>query len=409
MQLILTGLVVHVIGLYNCEVTAVDVADPVAAVVQGNNAFAVDLYRRLTNGEGNRFFSPFSVSCALAMTYAGAEGETADQIAKALHFALPADQLHPGFHRLISELHSRDLSGKAQSAPADLELHTANALWTQAGERILADFQKRIEINYQGGLYSVDFHDAPEQACQLINDWVSGQTKGKIKELVKPSHINRATKAVLTNAIYFKGAWLREFSKSRTSPGDFHAPGGGPLRVDMMNQLDRFRYADLGSFQALELPYKGESLAMVILLPKENDGLAGLEESLTAAGLARDLEKLSPHRVQVSLPKFKLTEACELKSALSQMGMPLAFQLGAADFSRITGNRELAISAVLHKAYVEVDEKGTEAAAATGTVFSRAAIVAQPPVIFRADHPFVFLIRDNRSGSILFLGRLVKP
>jgi serpin B len=403
------GLLIAAIGLLGREVTAMNVADSDAALVHDNNAFALDLYSRLAPGGGNRFISPFSISCALAMTYAGAGGETAQQMAKALHLSLPPDQLHPAFHRLIALLHSRDQTGTKESGRAAVEMCTANALWSQSGERILADFQKRIEINYRSGSHAVDFHNAPAEACQTINAWVTEQTKGKIKDLLKPSSINRNTTAVLTNAIYFKALWAHEFSRSSTAAAEFHSPDDGPLRVDMMNQVERFRYADLGAFQALELPYKGESLAMVIVLPKAMDGLAGIEQSLTAAGLERDLAKLSPRRVQASVPTFKLTEECELKSALAEMGMPLAFKHGAADFSGITGNRELAISAVVHKAFVEVDEKGTEAAAATGVVFSRAAVVAQPPVIFRADHPFFFLIRDTRSGSILFMGRLVRP
>jgi serpin B len=381
----------------------------VAELVRGNNAFALDLYGRLPVDAGNRFLSPFSVSCALAMAYAGADGETATQMAKALHLALPRDQLHLAFHRLIADLHSRDPSGKTDAGRGGFELYTANALWTQSGERILADFQKRIEISYQGGLYPVEFRTAPAEAIRTINAWVAEQTKGKITDLLKPGHIDRGTVAVLTNAIYFKASWAHEFSRSSTSPGDFHAPEGAIVRVDMMKQVERFRYAETASFQALELPYKGGSLALVILLPKANDGLPSLEASLTAAVLEDVNAKLSSRRVQVILPKFKLTEECELKSALSALGMPLAFRLGAADFSGITGNRELALSAVVHKAFIDVDEKGTEAAAATGVAFGRAAVLAQPPVVFQADHPFLFLIRDSRSGSILFLGRLVKP
>jgi serpin B len=397
------------IGINSHEARAMDAADPVAALVQGNNAFALDLYARLGQGDGNRFISPFSISTALAMAYAGAQDETALQMAKALRFKLPPSQLHPTFHKLIALLRGRTAAQVGPDRPADVELYTANALWAQAGERILADFQKRIEINYQGGLYPVDFHRAPDEARQTINAWVEEQTKGKIKDLLKSTHIDPQTLLIITNAIYFKALWASPFSKDKTSPADFHAAPSDLVRVDMMKQTGRFRYDDEGSFQVLELPYRGNTMSMVILLPKAKDGLGALESSLTSAKIDSCLSKLSSHRMDVSLPKFKLTAECELKDALSELGMPVAFKLGAADFSGITGTRELAISAVVHKAFVEVEERGTEAAAATGVVVGRMAAIAQPPVIFRADHPFFFLIRDTSTGTILFLGRLVRP
>ena len=386
-----------------------DTADQVATLVKGNSDFALDLYARVGQGDGNRFISPFSISTALAMTYVGAQEETAAKIAKALHFTLPPGQLHPAFHRLIVELHGRASSQATPDHPADVQLFTANALWTQTGERILPDFQKRIEVNYQAGLYQVDFRHAPEEARRTVNDWVQEQTKGKIRDLLKSSHIDPTTILVLTNAIYFNARWASPFSNEKTTQEDFHASPKDVVRVDMMKQSGRFRYFDQGSFQVLEQPYKGDTLAMVILLPKAKDGLGQLEASLSAANIETWLTKLSSRRVDVSLPKFKMTSECELKDPLSDMGMSVAFKPGAADFSGITGTRELAISAVVHKAFVEVDEKGTEAAAATGVVGFRTAAIAQPPVVFRADHPFFFLIRDIRTGSLLFLGRLAQP
>jgi serpin B len=397
------------LGIYPHEATAMDATDPVTALVQGNSAFALDLYAVLSHGDGNRFISPFSISTALAMTYAGAQDETALQIAKALRFKLPPAQLHPAFHKLITELHGRNATQVAPNQSGDVQLFTANALWTQAGERILPDYQKRIEINYQGGLYPVDFRHAPEESRQTINAWVEEQTKGKIKDLLKSAHIDAQTLLILTNAIYFKALWASPFSAQKTSKEFFYASVTDSVTVDMMTQSGRFRYVDEGSFQALELPYKGNALAMVILLPKARDGLGRLESSLSGLKLESWLTRLASHRVDLSLPKFKLTAECELKDALSELGMPVAFKPGAADFSGITGTRELAISAVVHKAFVEVEEKGTEAAAATGVVFARTAVIAPPPVVFRADHPFFFLIRDTRTGTILFLGRLVKP
>jgi len=411
MRTIILMFLVAAFGISNCEVIAVQPTDPTSALVRGNSEFAIDLYAKVSRGTGNRFLSPASISTALAMTYAGAQEETARQIAKALHFALPPDQFHATFHRLIAELHSRN-SAIAASSPdrgPDVQLFMANALWCQSGERILPDFQKRIEVSYRGGLYPVDFRAETEPARRAINAWVAEQTQGKILDLVKPEQVTPRTLLVLTNAIYFKGLWTSSFAKEKTAQADFHASTQDRVRVEMMNQTGRFRCSDEPSFQLLELPYRGDALSMVILLPKTIDGLPQLESSLSLSKLETWLAKLSSRRVEVSLPKFKLTEASELRDALSELGMPIAFDLGKADFSGMTGTRDFAISAVVHKAFVEVDEKGTEAAAATGVVATRAAMVAAPPVVFRADHPFFFLIRDIRNGTILFLGRLVRP
>ena len=330
-------------------------------------------------------------------------------MARTLHFDLPADQLHPAFHRLTTDLLSRTSSVPGATAAPDVQLFTANALWMQLGETILSDFRKCIEVNYRGGIYPVDFLGAAEQARRTINAWVEEQTRDKIKDLLKPEHVTPNTVLVLTNAIYFKALWDMPFPAKSTHPDDFQPTTGARVRVDMMNQTDRFRYFDEGSFQALELPYKGNTLAMVVFLPKSPDGLAAFESSLTPAKLDAWLAKLSSRKVQVSLPKFRLTGEFGLNDALSALGMPDAFHPGKADFSGMTGTRDLAISAVVHKAFVEVEEKGTEAAAATAVVMARSLAIAAPPPVFRADHPFFFLIRDLRNGSILFLGRLVRP
>jgi serpin B len=380
-----------------------------AELVRGNNAFALDLYACIGSSEGNGFISPFSISCALAMTRAGARGETGEQIDKALHFTLPGAELHGAFHRLIDELHHQKGAATGAKPAAPFELFTANALWTQSGERILPEFQKLIESSYEGGHFPVDFRQSPGAALQYINHWVEEQTKGKIKDLLKPQNIDAHTVLILTNAIYFKALWASPFLAQLTKPDDFHASASEKVRIEMMHQTGRFRYAEDGTAQTLELPYQGGDLAMVIVLPRSKDGLSQLEGSLSLAKLEGSLKTLAPRRVEVSLPRFKLTAECELKGALSALGMPAAFDLSQADFSGMTGKRELAISAVVHKAFVEVDEKGTEAAAATGVGFARASAVLAPSPVFRADHPFLFLIRDNRNGSILFLGRLVRP
>jgi serpin B len=409
MRFICLVCVISALGFSNNEVRAVEPSDPTTALVRGNSEFALDLYGRISEGDGNRFLSPVSISTALAMTYAGAQGETAQQIAKALHFTLPPDQFHQAFHRLIAELLGRNSPATSTQQGPDVQLFAANALWCQSGERILADFRKRIEVNYRGGLYPVDFRTQTEEARRTINAWVEEQTKGKIQDLLKPTHVSPRTLLVLTNAVYFKGLWASPFSERSTAPADFHSSTADRVRVQMMNQTGRFRYGEDDATQLLELPYKGDSLAMVLVLPKTMDGLRQLESSLTFTTLDTSLKKLSSHRVEVAVPKFKLTETSELQGPLSELGMPLAFEPGKADFSGMTGTRDFAISAVVHKAFVEVEERGTEAAAATAVVAMRSAMVAAPPEVFRADHPFLFLIRDTRNGAILFLGRLVKP
>jgi serpin B len=393
----------------NPEGRAMDTAEPIATLVKGDTAFALDLYAQLSRQTGNRFVCPFSISTALAMTYAGAEADTARQMARTLHFTLPPDRLHPAFHRLIAELHSRGAAPAGAPEPY-VQLFTANALWGQKGLPVLSDFRKRIEVNYKGGLYDVDFRAAPEEARRTVNAWVEEQTKTKIRDLLKPEHITPDTLLILTNAIYFKALWESPFRKEDTRSEPFHLAAKEEKPVEMMNQSGRFRYYDAGRVRALELPYRGRALALVILLPRAVDGLPALEESLQPADLEKSLEKLSPHTVQLSLPRFKLTDEFELSRVLAELGMPLAFDRSRADFSGITGTRELVISAVVHKAFLEVDEKGTEAAAATAVTMMRAsAMIAAKPIVFRADHPFLFLIRDTSTGSILFLGRLVNP
>ena len=386
-----------------------DTSPPLADLVRGNNEFALDLYGRLAKGAGNRFISPFSVSCALAMTYSGARGQTAAQIARAMHFNLPAADLHPAWHRLISDLHDRNESSTGPKSTPAVQLSTANALWAQSGERILPEFQKLVESYYDGGLIPVDFRESPAAARDYINHWVEEHTGGKIKDLIKPGHIDSHTVLILTNAIYFKALWATPFAEKLTRPDDFHASAGEKVRVDMMHLIGRFRYAEDAAAQVLELPYQGGNLSMVVALPRTADGLPQLESALSLARLDGWLGSLADRRIDVNLPRFKLTAESELKDALSSLGMPAAFAADKADFSGMTPTGEFAISAVVQKAFVEVEEKGTEAAAATGVVMARASMVQAPPPVFRADHPFLFLIRDNKTGSILFLGRLVRP
>jgi serpin B len=369
--------------------------------VEGNNAFAFDLYARLRDQPGNLFFSPYSISTALAMTYAGARGETAAEMARVLHF--PADQnaLHPAYRELIMELNGHGL-------PRDYQLVVANALWGRRGQ-FLPEFLQTTRANYGAGLRDVNFRFDPEQARRTINRWVESQTRDKIKELLQKDDVNKDTELVLTNAIYFKAAWEHVFQSAATKKdADFHVSSDKTTKVDLMQQTQTFPYVDAGTFQALALPYEGGDLQMLVLLPKAADGLAELEKGLTAAALRGCVAKLRPTRVEVALPKFKVNARLDVAGTLGAMGMPSAFRPDA-DFTGMDGRRGLYISKVIHQAFVDVDEEGTEAAAATAVVMMRASPPPKPAARFRADHPFVFLIRDTKTDSTLFLGRVRNP
>jgi serpin B len=369
-------------------------------VVQGNTEFALSLYVQLGSQKENLFFSPFSLSTALAMTYVGARGQTAAQMAAVLHFPTDQQRLHPALAILNKNL-------RADSETKGYQLHVANALWGQKGYHFRRHFLMSTKIYYGAGLNEVDFQSAAEEARRTINAWVEQQTKDKIKDLIPPRAVDALTRLVLTNAIYFKGDWLHPFTKPSTKDEAFRVSASKQVTVPMMNQTGFFNYFAGDRFQVLELPYVGEKLSMLVFLPQEVDGLGEFEKSLTAQNLTRWLSQLHRQEVVVTLPKFTITADFMLKDVLATMGMPLAFS-DTADFSGLSEEKALTLTAVIHKAYVDVNEEGTEAAAATGAVVGVTSM-GPPPAIFRADHPFVFLIRDNSSGSILFLGRLVQP
>jgi serpin B len=375
-----------------------------AVIVKGNNTFALDLYEKLSKEDGNLFFSPYSVSTALAMTYGGARGETAKEMASVLHFGTDSEPLHRGFSELIGGINGK--SGARQ-----FELTTANRLWGQKDYTFDPNFIKLTVDNYGAGLKEVDFATDTELARQTINAWVEEQTKDKIKELIKPGFLTDASRLVLTNAIYFKASWDEPFLKEATQTGSFKLPGDKTIAdVSFMQKNFSVKYLAGDNFQAIALPYVKNELSMVVLLPKEVDGLAGLEKSLTVPGYVNDvLAKMQRSQVKVVLPKFKVTSEFDLSEQLQGLGMKTAFTK-KANFSGITSREPLQISKVIHKAFVDVHEAGTEAAAATAVVmiFGGAPRPQEPPA-FRADHPFVYLIIDNNSGSILFMGRLLNP
>jgi len=377
-----------------------------AAVVEGNNAFAIAIYNQLRSQDGNLFFSPESISTALAMTYAGARGDTASEMAKTLHFTLPPERLHPAMDALLNNLNA---------AHNGYQLRVADALWAQQDYVFRDDFLKLIKSDYGAGFNQVDFKGATEAARLTINQWTEQKTNNKIKDLLQPGVLDSLTKMVLTNAIYFKGDWRTPFSKAWTKDDDFHLSPARNVKAPLMHLTEGFDYFDGGTFQALEIPYESGDLSMIVFLPREIGGLPALEESLTASHMKQWLDQLKwVPEVILTLPKFQMTRQFGLAGTLGAMGMPQAFDANAADFSGMTGKRELFISAVIHKAFIDVNEKGTEAAAATAVVMRGPTAVPPrfqlpPPPVFRADHPFIFLIRDNRSGGILFMGRVTDP
>jgi serpin B len=371
----------------------------VTVLVDGNTAFALDLYARLAKEGGNVLFSPYSVSAALGMTYAGARGNTEAQMSRALHFTLPQEKLHPGFGALQGKLRAIQEKGA-------VELATANALWALKAYPFRDAYLDLVKKDYGAELRSVDFVKEFESARLEINQWVEGQTKARIKDLLAPGTLDPQTTLVLVNAVYFKGDWAHAFDEKATQTATFFAAAGKKVDVPLMRQERRFGYFETDALQVLEIPYTGDDLSMIVLLPKELDGLPALERSLEPAKLAAWIEALEEREVSVFLPRFKAESEFTLNSVLSSMGMPDAFA-STADFTGMSPTGELFISDVVHKAYADVNEKGTEAAAATAVVMARVSF--EQPTVFRADHPFMFLIRDTATGSILFLGRVVEP
>ncbi len=385
------------IGAVGCAVAAPTDADR-AAVVEGGNAFGLDLYARLSGEEGNLFLSPYSLSAALNMTYAGARGQTAAQMKEALHIKLAEDRLHPAFGAVNNDIRSAGKGG-------DCRLSVANALWAQKGYPFLKSYLAITKTHYDAGLTGLDFKTAPGDACKTINAWVEKRTDGKIKDLIQPRLIDELTRLVLTNAIYFKGKWATPFKTRYTKQQPFRLPGGKRVDVPMMHQAIKVAYLQTDNLQAVDLPYAGDRLSMTILLPKEVDGLPALEKALTTQKLASWIAGLQEQTIVVELPRFKMRKAFRLDESLKSMGMRDAFSRKDADFSGIDGKRWLFISAVVHQACVEVNEEGTEAAAGSAVIMKRRG----RPTLFRADHPFLFLIRDRTTGSILFIGRVWEP
>ena len=374
-------------------------------LVEENSAFAFDLYQLLRQDTNNVFFSPYSISQALAMTYSSARGETEKQMSDTLHFVLSQDRLHPAFNGLDIELSKRGEGAQGKDEEG-FRLNIVNAIWGQEDYRFLSEFLDVLAEHYGAGLRALDFVNAPEESRITINDWVSEQTEGRIEDLIPEGAIDALTRLVLTNAIYFNAAWQFPFNEDATTDGPFYLLDGGEVIVPMMTQTESFGYTKGDDYQAVELPYDGQELSMIILLPSDGQ-FENFESSMVYQRVTEIISSLAGQQVNLTIPKFEFESEFSLKKALTTMGMPVAFSADA-DFSGMTGNRDLAIDDILHKAFVSVDEAGTEAAAATAVIMTLTAVPA-PPVVVTVDRPFIFLIRDIETGTILFIGRVVNP
>jgi serpin B len=375
-------------------------------LVAGNNDFAFALYQQFSTGDANVFYSPYSISIALAMTYAGATGQTAEQMAQALHFILTADRLHPAFNKLALELESRSKVEGLEPGQA-FQLSVANSLWGQSGFHFEADFLDVLARNYAAGMRLVDYEKDAEAARKEINDWVSQSTNQKIKDIIPKGALDALTRLVLANAVYFKAAWLRPFEPDATQPGAFHLLNETTVDGPMMHEQATLRIMQGEGYRAVELPYAGRQLSMLILLPDEG-AFGDVESRLDAELVNATVAAMQPGQVILTLPKFKFEWSLGLVDGLKALGMQDAFDPDLADLSGMNGARDLYVTNILHKAFVAVDEAGTEAAAATVVIVG---ITSMPTDVteFNIDRPFFFLIRDNPTGTILFLGRVINP
>ena len=374
-----------------------------AKLVAGNTAFGCDLYSELKSEAGNLFLSPFSVSTALSMAAVGAKGKTFDEMEKVLH--LPKDA-PAAFGAVLKSVNDADADPKKRG----YTLSTANALWAQQGYPWKPEYKKLVSTDFGAGLFDVDFKDNAEGARGTINKWVEKETREKIKDLMPQGSITGLTRLVLTNAIYFKGDWAEQFKKEATKDLPFILADGTKKDTPLMHRVGAYQYAETDGYQLLDLPYMGKRVSMTVVLPRKPDGLPAVEKELTGAKLTELLKTLRFEKeVHVHLPKFKVEKSFSLNKPLQALGMNAAF--GVADFSGMhDGGEDLSISTVIHKAFVDVNEEGTEAAAATGVGITTTSIAPPPkPKHFRADRPVLYMIRDQVTGSVLFFGRLTEP
>uniref|UniRef100_A0A3Q4AR93 Leukocyte elastase inhibitor n=1 Tax=Mola mola TaxID=94237 RepID=A0A3Q4AR93_MOLML len=375
---------------------------------EANTKFSLALFKRLSEDDNtaNIFYSPFSISSCLAMVMLGARGNTAKQMSECLQTKDCQDEVHTSFAQLLSELHKKN---------APYALSVANRLYGEQSYQFLEDFLGSTKKHYKAELESVDFIGKSETARLDINNWVETQTQGKIKDLLAQGVVNESTRLVLVNAIYFKGNWDQQFKENATQDAQFKINKNATKPVKMMRQESKFPLTHIPEVncQILELPYNGKELSMLIFLPTEIEdnttGLELLEKQLTYENFVEwtQPDMMDKVKVKVGLPRFKMEEKCDMKKVLISMGMEEAFDMKKSNFSGMSPANNLFVSEVFHKAFVEVNEEGTEAAAATGAVMNKRALL--PSNVFYADHPFLFFIRHNPSLSILFAGRYCSP
>jgi serpin B len=373
-------------------------------IVNAANQFALELYGEYKNTNENLFFSPHSISSALQMTYEGARGKTAAEMRSVFHFPEDNAARIGSFAKLYEQINPQN---------ANYRLSTANALWAQTDYPFDQNYLKTAETYYHGKAANLDFAGDTENSRKTINEWVSGKTAQKIPELFAAGTLNPLTRLVLTNAVYFKGKWATPFEEMLTQEKDFTASTGAKIKCQMMNIKDDFGYAQTADYQALELPYEDSDLSMIVVLP-ENGKIEAAEKELAAAGLGNVKKSLKNELVNVFLPKFKFDTSYNMNQTLAKMGMPTAFDDANADFSGMYDKTKtpenLYIGLVIHKAYIDVYEEGTEAAAATGVAMQATAVMEPPQAkIFNADRPVIFAIVHNQTGAILFMGKVNDP
>ena len=377
-----------------------------SALTEGNGEFALRFYRRLAVDSdsvgANLFVSPYSVSLAFAMTYAGARGDTAEEMQNALGFTLEPDRIHESFNALAGELESRGAS--IEKPEERFRFNVVNETWGQKGFSFEERYLDTLAMHYGAGMNLLDFPADPDRARQTINDWVAGQTEDRIKDLMPEGSVDEATRLVLTNAIYFKASWHMAFSEARTGDRPFSLPDGSKAMVETMTNRWNYPVGGGSGVVAVELPYKGEELGMLILMPTK-DSFETFEAELDSAEIDTIARSLKPTDVDLSLPKFQFAKDVRLNQIMMDLGMRKAFERGQADFSGISKQADMFIQAAVHKSFISIDESGTEAAAATGISIG---IVSAPPPL-RIDRPFLFLIRDRATGTILFMGRVLDP
>jgi serine protease inhibitor len=396
------GAIAIALGTAVAAAAAADPEIPAREAAECGQALGLDLYRIFASQDGNVFFSPYSVSEALALLSSGAAGKTQEEILRTLHWTRSADRLATDFGEQDKRVD--------RGAQDNLTLTVANGIWYQRGQQPRATFLERAQTDFRADIRVADFSADLPVSQHMINYWVERKTGGKIANLVPPGALTPRTRLVLANAIYFKGRWASPFKAELTAPRPFYTANGQSVMTATMRQKAPYRTARTEVCDLLELPYAGGALSMVILLPRTRDGIGSLEQNLTLFNLPQwlgQLDSAPSQETELSMPRYKLTFSVELTKALAQLGMVTAFVDLQADFSPINGKRDLYVSSALHKAFIDVNEEGTEAAAATA--FGLQALAVVRPQAFNVDHPFLFLIRDRATGSLLFLGRMQDP